>query len=203
MTTDFGKDEPSVSEQSRSTSSSFPSPRQPYSDELAVRSADPVADERQIWSLYEDGLLDGQIGENDSGADILNLADAYFRDEGWSHFWVAELTASPGTTQIIGMIGVQQADEHTAEIRRLRVHPNHRQRGVGARLMEVTLAFCREKGYLKLVLDTRIERSAAVALFRRFGFQLNRQREVKGKAVLDFYLDLYRQVEGDNHNRHG
>ncbi|NOG52817.1 MAG: GNAT family N-acetyltransferase [Planctomycetes bacterium] len=189
-----------MSEPTGSTSSSSSS-RPTYGSELEVRTADPVSDNTQVWSLYEDGLLEGQIGENDSGADILNLADAYFNDEGWSHFWVAELCETPAS-QIIGMVGIQQADEHTAEIRRLRVHPEHRQRGVGARLMEVVLAFCREKGYLKVVLDTRVERAAAVALFRRFGFQLNRQRDVKGKVVLDFYLDLYRQVEDDNHHYH-
>jgi ribosomal protein S18 acetylase RimI-like enzyme len=82
---------------------------------------------------------------------------------------------------------------HTAEVKRLRVEPVHHHRGVGSRLMSVALDFCRELGYLKVVLDTRVERTQAIALFERFGFQLTRTRDVEGKQIHDFYLDLYRQ----------
>jgi ribosomal protein S18 acetylase RimI-like enzyme len=43
-----------------------------------------------------------------------------------------------------------------------------------------------------VILDVRIERGPAIALFQKFGFQLARSREIAGRKMLDFYLDLYR-----------
>lgn len=165
---------------------------EPYGEQLCIKVVDIDKDQNDIWSLYKSGLLEGELSQNDSAADIDNLKDAYFSDNGWSNFWKAVLNNN-GTDTIIGIVGVQRIDEHTAEIMRLRVHPMHRQRGVGSRLIEESLSFCRHKGYLKIILDTRIERAPAVALFKRAGFQLNRTRDAKGKKILDFYLDLYRQ----------
>jgi hypothetical protein len=38
----------------------------------------------------------------------------------------------------------------------------------------------------------RIERGPAIALFTKFGFSLARSRDIDGRKLLDFYLDLYR-----------
>jgi ribosomal protein S18 acetylase RimI-like enzyme len=91
------------------------------------------------------------------------------------------------------MVGVQKMDDNAAEIRRLRVRGSYRRHGIGTLLMETALAFCRHHGYLKLVLDVRIERGPAIALFEKFGFTLTRSRDIDGRKLLDFYLDLYRE----------
>ena len=95
-------------------------------------------------------------------------------------------------TAVIGMIGVQKMGDNAAEVRRLRVRGTCRRRGIGALLMEKALAFCKHHGYLKIVLDVRIERGPAIALFEKFGFSHTRTREIDGRKLLDFYLDLYR-----------
>lgn len=94
---------------------------------------------------------------------------------------------------VIGMIGARCTGEDTIEIRRLRVDPKFRQHGVGKRLIETALDFCYQKRFLKVRLDTRVERLPAIALFEQSGFQLNRTREVNGRKIHDFYLDLYRR----------
>ncbi len=71
----------------------------------------------------------------------------------------------------------------------------YRRHGVGTRLMEHALTFCRRNGYLKVILDVRIERGPAISLFEKFGFQLARAREIDGRRMLDFYFDLYRSEE--------
>lgn len=171
-------------------------PREPLNqqgDAVRVRTVDPVADHDSIVSLYLSGQLGGDIETDDLSPDLRGLEQAYLDTEaGGSHFWVAEVSPATGP-EVVGMIGLLRASENAAEIRRLRVHPQYRQRGVGARLVEEALAFCRDYGYLKVILDTRIERAPAVALFERFGFQHNRSRDVNGKVVMDFYLDLYRE----------
>ena len=147
-------------------------------------------DHAAVRQLFKAGLLEGHVPHNDTGADIENLREAYFSDDGQSALWVADYR-----DQIIGMIGVQKTADNMAEVRRLRVRQDFRRRGVGAKLMERALEFCRRHDYLKIILDVRIERGPAIALFEKFGFSLGRSREFEGRKMLDFYLDLYREPE--------
>jgi hypothetical protein len=57
--------------------------------------------------------------------------------------------------------------------------------------MEQALKFCQDRGYIKIALDTFMEREPAIKLFEKFHFRHNRTRKVGGKEVLHFYLDLY------------
>ena len=161
---------------------------------LKVRSY-AEADQPAVQTLYDHGLLDGQIAPNDTGADIDNIAEAYF-DEPRHHFWVADLAG-----EVVGMIGVGSDEEHTAEVRRLRVSPGHSVGAVADRLLKTALEYCKESGYLKIRLDTRYEQTAVVDHFERIGLQHTRTRTAPGKEVLEFYLDLYRQThEGNGHH---
>lgn len=141
--------------------------------------------------LYREGLLGGKIAENDTGLDIDDIDLAYMNCPG-SHFWVAEAEGG----EIIGMIGVQHHEESVGEIRRLRVRQDLRRRGIGSALMETALRFCHERGYLKIALDTYMEREPAVKLFEKFHFRHSRTRCIADKEIMHFYLDLYQREEG-------
>ncbi len=154
-------------------------------DGVAVRLAQD-GDQPALRELFQESVLEGLIGDNDTGADIDNLRQGYFDDDGQSAFWVAAFESL-----VIGMIGVQKIADDSAEVRRLRVRNAYRRRGVGAVLMEKALMFCKHQGYLKVVLDVRIERGPAIALFQKFGFKHGRTREIGGRKLLDFYIDLY------------
>ena len=143
-------------------------------------------DQDQVSRLYADGLLAGELAPNDTGADIDNVCDAYF-DDPRHHLWVAELDG-----RIIGMVGVGSDEEHTAEVRRLRVEPDYQHTALAVRLLETALKHCKDSGFLKIRLDTRFDKSTALEHFDRLGFQHTRTREVPGKELLEFYLDLYR-----------
>ncbi len=159
-------------------------------DDIVIRPAQEE-DYSAVRELFRAGLHEGLVPDNDTGADIETLHDAYFSDDGQSNFWVARYDDN-----VVGMIGVQKTSQDTAEIRRLRVREGHRRHGVGTELVEQALTFCRHHGYLKIILDVRIERGPAIALFEKFGFQLARSREVGGRKMLDFYFDLYRDPSG-------
>lgn len=190
-------------------SSSLDSPGDP-----AVISAEPSAydglyrirtfresDGPRVHELYTQGLLGGHLAGNDTGLDIDDIQQAYLADP-MSHFWVAETTeaaaqardllgedAYPG--RVVGMIGVQNHEEGVGEIRRLRVCSRHRRRRIGSRLLETAVRFCRDVGCLKVQLDTYIEREAAMRLFDRFRFRHGRTRQLQGRDMLYFYIDLY------------
>jgi putative acetyltransferase len=154
----------------------------------SVRTFSPD-DQSAVSQLYTQGLLAGQIAPNDTGADVENIAEAYF-DQDRHHFWVAEVHG-----QVVGMIGVASDEPHTAEIRRLRVAGDHQYSSIPAQLLETAVNHCKHHGYLKVRLDTRFERDAALDLFDRVGFQHTRSKSVQGKELLEFYLDLYRDPE--------
>lgn len=153
---------------------------------LTVRTFD-AADQQAVSRLYDEGLLAGQIAPNDTGADIDNLAEAYFTNE-HDHFWIAEHNG-----QVLGMIGVAGEDQNTAEVRRLRVEKDYQDTQIAEKLLETALTHCKHHGYLKIRLDTRFDPDAVVDLFDRFGFQHTRTKSIQGKELLEFYLDLYRQ----------
>jgi len=165
-------------------------PPTPNYDALKVRTF-TASDQMAVMRLYDQGLLVGQIAPNDTGADIDNIVEAYF-DHPRHHFWVADLD-----NETIGMIGVGSDEDHTAEVRRLRVAPAHQEGGVAERLLETALSHCKANGYLKIRLDTRYEKDSALGHFERVGFQHTRTRTAPGKEVLEFYLDLYRQTTDD------
>ena len=152
---------------------------------VTIRSYRP-SDLPACRKLYVEGLVGGKLAENDTGMDIDDIESAYMRREG-NHFWVAETPEG----EVIGMIGVQHHDEGSGEIRRLRVSEAHRRKGVGSALVEQALKFCQERQYLKITLDTFMDREPAIKLFEKFRFRHSRTRSVAGRDLLYFYLDLY------------
>ncbi len=155
-----------------------------HTDLMNIRSA-TSDDVSVLRDLFERSRLEGQTRENDTGADLDYLTEGYFECKD-SCFWVAEYEE-----WIVGMIGVQRLSDDSAEIRRLRVRDIFRRKGVGTILMQHAILFCKEKQYLKVVLDVRIERGPAISMFNTFGFLQGRERDLKGRQLRDFYLDLY------------
>jgi len=161
---------------------------------ITVRTYRPE-DRDACRALYRDGLVGGKIAANDTGLDIDDIESAYLCSQD-DHFWVAENEAG----EIVGMIGVQRCEDSMGEIRRLRVRKDSRRRGVGSALMETAIRFCRERQFLKITLDTFMDRDPAIRLFEKFAFNHSRTRTVGEKELLYFYLDLY-QGEGPRRTR--
>jgi len=144
-----------------------------------------ASDQGACNRLYREGLIGGTLSENDTGADLDDIHSVYMKPG--NHFWIAE---APGG-EVVGMIGVQHHEQGSGEIRRLRVSGNFRRRGIGSALVEAAVRFCEEHNYLKVTLDTFMEREPAVHLFEKFRFRHFRTRNVAGKNLMYFMLDLY------------
>jgi GNAT superfamily N-acetyltransferase len=154
---------------------------------VTVRPYQPC-DAGACRGLYVDGLIGGKLATNDTGLDIEDIPAAYLGTPD-GQFWVA---LNP-EGQVVGMIGVQPSEPGVGEIRRLRVQADHRRRGIGHRLMETAIRFCRDRGYVKIMLDTFMDREPAIRLFQKFNFLHSRTRRVGEKELLYFYLDLYQR----------
>lgn len=151
---------------------------------VTIRSFQPE-DREAVRKLYTTGLIGGKIADNDTALDLDDIESVYMKPG--SHFWVAVTD----TSKVVGMVGVQHHDEGSGEIRRLRVLPEYRRRGIGGRLIETAVRFCESSQYLKITLDTYMEAEPAIKLFEKFHFRHQRSKKVGPRELMYFYLDLY------------
>lgn len=74
-------------------------------------------------------------------------------------------------TDAVGCVAVTALDRDTARMRHLFVKPEHRGLGAARSLVVASIAFVRDDGYRRFVLDTHKGRlEAAYALYRSLGF---------------------------------
>jgi GNAT superfamily N-acetyltransferase len=71
----------------------------------------------------------------------------------------------------VGCGAVRRLDPETAELKRMYVSPALRGRGLGRRLVAALEMEARALGVRRLILETGIRQSAALALYRATGFQ--------------------------------
>ena len=87
-------------------------------------------------------------------------------------FWVAEAEVD-GRVQIMGMVAVmakQSGKERYGEMFRMIISPLCRRVGLGFRMAQTVVDFCKERGFSKVVLETSSIQTAAVALYEKLGF---------------------------------
>ncbi|MFX0006997.1 MAG: GNAT family N-acetyltransferase [Promethearchaeota archaeon] len=75
-------------------------------------------------------------------------------------------------TEIIGSIAIVKNDDTTAQLRWLLVEPHMRNKGIGTKLMDEALNFCKNRGYQKIILGTFSDLLNARRLYKKNGFQL-------------------------------
>jgi GNAT superfamily N-acetyltransferase len=85
--------------------------------------------------------------------------------------WIATLGG-----RRVGCVFVTAADETTAQLRVLLVHPEGRGRGIGRDLVGRCIAFARAAGYARIVLWTNDLQVTAISIYRRAGFRLTAQQ---------------------------
>jgi ribosomal protein S18 acetylase RimI-like enzyme len=85
--------------------------------------------------------------------------------------WVAEANG-----QIVGSIGVVGHSTSEAQLRWFLVHPAWRDRGLGHRLLNEALQFCRERRFGSLFLWTTSDLEAAAHLYRLAGFRKTEEK---------------------------
>lgn len=87
--------------------------------------------------------------------------------------WVAEAEVD-GRVHIFGMVAVkgrQTGNKRFGELLRMIVSPTCRRMGLGRRLAQTVVDFCREQGFSEVMLETSSTQKAAVALYKKLGFR--------------------------------
>jgi len=133
-----------------------------------------------VWSLHQIGLAQVGVVPGDGvyyDDDFPRITEIYLAAGG--EFLVGEV---PGAG-LIAMGGLRRIDDDTAEMCRLRVHPDYQRRGYGTRMTRELEARARRLGYTTLCGDTTLRQVAALELYRKSGWREVR-REVRGDNVV-------------------
>jgi len=98
-----------------------------------------------------------------------------------SLLWVAEINPSEAERRVAGLV-VAWLILDEAHIATLAVHPDFRRNGIGESLLLTVLEDAFLKGASQAMLEVRASNSAAINLYRRFGFEIAGRR-------LSYYRD--------------
>jgi N-acetylglutamate synthase-like GNAT family acetyltransferase len=127
------------------------------------------------------------------------LAQFALRQSPQERIWIAEKEG-----RIVGCVAIVKISENIAQLRWLLLHPEVRGLGLGRKLVQDALHFCREAGYSTVFLWTVSMLPAAVGLYRSVGFREteNVTHEIWGSLVTEvrYELELCRYPSLD-HNK--
>jgi ribosomal protein S18 acetylase RimI-like enzyme len=92
--------------------------------------------------------------------------------------------------KLVCMGGLKKEQSTTAEIMRMRVHPQYQRRGFGQLLLSRLEQRARELGYNRLILKTSTRQVAAQALYEKNGFTEIRRGLLFGLEVIFYQKSL-------------
>jgi GNAT superfamily N-acetyltransferase len=113
-------------------------------------------------TLAEFGLRFGDGSKTDD--ELAALPDSYVQSGG--AFWVAVDEGG----NVVGTCGVFPVGVGDMELRKMYLHPSARGTGLGKRLLEETVAWCRASGAGRIVLDTTEQMTRAISFYEANGF---------------------------------
>jgi GNAT superfamily N-acetyltransferase len=117
------------------------------------------ADMRERFEEYISTSIDGELS---------HLRDI-FSEARRNAFWVVAIDG-----QIVGMFGIESRSEDCTELRRMYLDRAYRGRGIAQRMLQCAETRARELGFSKLILSTAEVQEAAVAFYRKSGYQFVR-----------------------------
>ena len=143
-------------------------------------------DEADVEAMYERAKHARDAGDQRWKALGASVPDEVIQDASAS--WVAAVPSESGKERIVGTVQVigpttlaeMPSDlplgrewllrHDVAELKRLRVADDMWRRGVGTRLTQTVIDWCRAHGLRTLVLNTTTPQKPAIALYKRLGF---------------------------------
>ena len=154
--------------------------------EFSIRPANnnDISNIKQIvFSCLLEFGLKGDVGGKDS--DLLDIEKNYFADNGF--FGLLEITESKTP---VGTFGIHAVNSHTCELKKMYLIREYRGKGVGEFMLQFAIAISRETGFTKMVLETISPLTAAIALYKKFGFMEIKPKEINNRVDQAFELNL-------------
>ena len=115
--------------------------------------------------------------------DLDTIEETYLNGSGT--FLIVELDG-----KMVGMGAFRRFDADTAEVKRMRVDPEHQRKGIGTELLDRLLAKAKERGYTRAVLDVSTLQPAAIHLYESKGFELYKEDVHYGQQMRYYQRSL-------------
>lgn len=74
--------------------------------------------------------------------------------------------------EAVGCGAFKKYDENTAEIKRMFVHPNHRNKGLARTILQELETWANDFGFTSYILETSPKLTSAIALYEKTGYKL-------------------------------
>ena len=134
--------------------------------DLTVRRYKPP-DAEHVWTIHELALRASPLKFVENAAadeDLTEISERYLDVGG-------EFLVGLIDDEIIAIGGFQPREDDTAEIRRMRIHPDYQGQGYGERLLVDLEERARERGFNRLVLETNEYLTAAQKLYAKHSYE--------------------------------
>ena len=94
--------------------------------------------------------------------------------------------------EMIGAIAIVGHSAICAQLRWFILHPSYRDKGLGKTLLGESIAFCKDKGYKQVFLETTIDQKKAIDMYMKAGFKKVAEHENNtwGKALVEETYEL-------------
>jgi N-acetylglutamate synthase-like GNAT family acetyltransferase len=176
------------------------------SSEYCVRSYHGQ-DYDAVVSLFEaaNGVFNGVVSKHlfsnymraARAAEIDRIGNYYAEHGG--QFWVVERD-----NMLVGMVGFEATGPHSAELRRLYVHPANEAAGLGKKMLSLVEQAALKLGKTHLVLATSSYQARAVRLYERSGYVMHKSAKAhnpaRGLMTGEPRLEACKALTFDAHN---
>ncbi|HWP80455.1 MAG TPA: GNAT family N-acetyltransferase [Candidatus Acidoferrum sp.] len=115
------------------------------------------------YKLYEEQFHFNVMYEKEM---LSGMSEIYDDPEG-HQMWIAERDG-----EIVGDVAILRRGEHEAQLRWFGVALSMQGQGLGSRLLQIAMDFCKEKGYTHVMLGTLDILEPARHLYGKFGFRM-------------------------------
>lgn len=116
--------------------------------------------------------------------DLLDIEEHYFKNNG-------EFIICLENEVMVAMGAIRKVDEETAEIVRMRVHPEYQGKGIGRIILTELEKFAAEHDYKKLVLETDERLSNAIKLYQKNGYIFWKEEMLNGFKCIWYKKDIF------------
>lgn len=142
-------------------------------------------DKEAVLALHRLALQDTGAFVDDPAwdADLNDIGGAYFQNRG---FFLVVMDGG----QLVAMGAVHCVDDDTAEIKRMRVHPDWQGKGIGKKVLKALEDQAVELEYRSLILDTTTKQTAAQKLYEGAGYSMIRTSTAYGLDILHYHKNL-------------
>jgi ribosomal protein S18 acetylase RimI-like enzyme len=140
-----------------------------------------ATDQTDVWNLHNLALegTGAHLGNGPWDDDLKQIETVYLGNGGT--FLIGRCEG-----QVVAMGALKKTSPTRAQIRRMRVHPDHQRRGYGQAILNALLSRAKQFGYQVIHLDTTMLQTAAQRLYEKNGFHETGRKQTDRFTVI-FY----------------